>query len=115
MTVQTWFTLIGICCTVIVTVTTWGFITGKWSTSEAARVTRLHDKMEGLEAETRRRFEDAGNQTSKAMSYIQGVELRCARDLANRELTDERFQENRREHDVFARELDRLRPKRTGD
>lgn len=115
MNPQAWFTVIGIACTVIVTVTTWGFITGKWTTSEANKIARLEDTLNNCIRDHARRFEEAGRETSKAMTYVQGMESRFTREFASRELTDERFSENRREHDRFSQDLARLMPKRGTD
>lgn len=115
MNAQSWFTLIGICCTVIVTVTTWGFLTGKWSTSEANRISKIHDDLENCQKEMNRRFDEAGKETSKAWTYVQGIETRFIEQFANRELTEVRFDDNRREHTQFHEDLRRLRTKRSTD
>lgn len=109
MTVQVWITVALIACSIIGTVTTWGFITGKWTTGETARIHRAEDDLRRLREDIGERFERAGAEYSKAMTYMQGVEERARHTFADRGLTDERFQENRREHDRFNADLDGLK------
>lgn len=104
-----WITILGIACTVLVTVTTWGFLTGKFSGGVEEKAQRLADELREYKAETTRRFEEAGHETSKAWSYVQGLESRLIREFVNRDLVDMRFGELRRELDQFRAELERFK------
>lgn len=101
---QIWIALLGGVCTIIVTITTWSFLTGRFAGAELQKAQQLARDLEYFKADIAHRFDQANEETSKAMSYIQGVESRCLREFANRELTDERFANMRRELDDLKRE-----------
>lgn len=118
MNFQQWVTLAGIVCTIVVTVTTWGFLTGKWSTSESGRVSRLIERMDALEESCERRFDNANRECSKAMGFVQACEERFKKEFANGPVTEERFAENHRDHERFTRDIEnerRANKRRSGD
>lgn len=109
MSIETWLAIIGAACTATVTVTTWGFFTGRFSGGAEEKARRLADDLSEYKAETLRRFNDANRETSKAWSYVQTIEARFMRDYASRELVDARFAEHRREFDRLRIEMDRFK------
>ena len=109
MNTQLILTSLGVISTIIVTVATWLFATGRYAGANEQKAIQLAREFDAYKTEMSRRFEKAGEQTSKAMTYIQGLESRFTREFASRDLVDERFADNRREHERFLAELDRLK------
>lgn len=78
------------------------------------RMTQLEGHLRALHEETSRRFDEAGKETSKAWTYVQGIEGRLIREFASRELVDTRFEAHRRDIDSLRRDVDHLRNQNHG-
>lgn len=81
---------------------------GAWSGTERRKVDELRNQLEEHKRDMDRRFTVAGKATSDAWSYVQGMESKILRDFAARDVTDERFLENRRDHERFDKDIARL-------
>lgn len=97
------FAVVGGISTVVVSVATWSYAAG----GDKQKALHLATELDKFKAEVNRRFEQAGKETSDAWSYVQGIESKFIREFAPRDLTDERFAENRRDHERFTAELER--------
>lgn len=105
MTPQAWIAILGGICTVLVTVTTWGFLTGRFAGTESQKSAQLAHEVEHFKTHCDRRFDEANEACSKAMSYVQGMESRFMREFAPRDLTEERFIESRRDRELIRVEM----------
>lgn len=105
--------ILGGICTVLVSVSTWGFLSGKFASGVEQRAARLADELRDYKAETARRFDEANDHLSKAMSHVQTLESRMLREFASRDLMDTRFAEMRRELDYLRTAVDRRHTSRT--
>lgn len=101
-----WITALGIAGTVLVTVTTWGFLTGKFSGGVEEKARKLSDDLREYKIEIERRFAEANHETSRAWSYVQGIETRLLRECANRDLMETKLAEHRRNVDRLRLEMD---------
>lgn len=110
-----WLGVAQLAVTLIVLLLSLSWRGGSWTGNERRRVGELEREFKAHCDENARRFHDAGEETSKAMTYVQGMESRFTREFSNRELTDERFKENRREHDRYDTALGVVRGKRASD
>lgn len=107
MDMQTAILIVTAACTVVVTIATWGFVTGRFVAKTDPEI--FSQAMNGFRIDVSRRFDEAGKELSKAMTYVQGMESRFTREFLARELAESRFNEHRRELDRLQRELDALR------
>lgn len=113
MTPQVMIALVGLVMSVIVALLTWGFATGNFTGTERTVLANLAKELSDHKIDCSRRFDDAGSETSKAWSYVQGLEVkiesRCIREFAPRELTDERFSRHNEAIDFIRTEQKTLR------
>lgn len=109
MTLEAWIAVLSAACALLVTLTTWGFFSGRFSGGVESRAARLAEELRDYKIDTSRRFDDANERLSKAMSYVQSLESRCLAEFLHREVAEARFSELRREYNRLQVELDRLR------
>ena len=105
MDIQTILSITGAVCAVLITLVTWGFITGRFV---ARRENDFHE-LDKFMLEVNRRFDEANKEMSRAMSHVQTLESRFSRDFMSRDIGDTRFGEHRRELDHLRSELERLK------
>ena len=103
MDVQTAILIVTAACTVVVTIATWGFATGRFVAQ--SNPDQFTNALNSLRADVSRRFDEAGKELSKAMTYVQGMESRFLREFINRELADTQFAAIHRELDQLRQEL----------
>lgn len=113
MTPTIWLGLIGLAVNVIVLLISLSWRGGSWSGIERRRINEIENELKTHRTDMDRRFNEAGKATSDAWTYVQGLESKFIREFAARDLTDERFKENRREHDRYDAAL--ARSKRSPD
>lgn len=109
MTPQAWIAVLSAICAVLVTVTTWGFLSGRFSSNVEQRLQQLANELHDYKAESWRRFEQAGKETSDAWTYVQGLESRFIREFVSRDLADTRFDDCRRDIDYLRSEIDKMK------
>lgn len=105
MMFRDWLAILGIAATATMTLVTWSF----WTGARNAALTDLIRRLEKFERETEKRFEDANEATSKAWSYVQGLESKFLREFAAVHYVDIRSDENKRAIDQLRAELDGIR------
>lgn len=109
MTVTDWLALVGILCTAALTVLTWSYLRGKIDGAASALDKSVADEFREFKRDTLRRFDDAGRETSKAWTYMQGLESKFIREFMSRDTADIRFAEHRRDLDRLNAEIDRVK------